>query len=362
VSPRIRLVLLFGGESAEHDVSCVTARDVLAATDATKYELLPVGITRDGTWVQADDALTALEAGSQTLPTALSARGTAVDPLPVLAPTSEAEQVVVFPLLHGPLGEDGTVQGLLELADVAYVGSGVLGSALGMDKAKAKEVLAHAGIPQADYVALHETELTAETADEVGKALGLPCFVKPANLGSSIGVTKAHDLDELRAGIDLAFTYDEWCVIEECIDGREIEIAVLGNESPRVSVPGEILPGAEFYDYEDKYHDGRVELIIPAELDAATTLEMGELAIRAFKALRAEGMARVDFFLEDRRGLIVNEINTIPGFTPFSMYPQMWRASGLPYDQLIDELVRLALERHERRAHKRHTARTPRKP
>jgi D-alanine-D-alanine ligase len=280
--------------------------------------------------------------------------------LPVLTSGGDTEQVVVFPLLHGPLGEDGTVQGLLELADVAYVGTGVLGSALGMDKAKAKEVLAHAGLPQADHVALHETELTDDTAEELSKSLGLPCFVKPANLGSSIGVTKAHDLDELRTGIELAFSYDEWCVVEECIDGREIEIAVLGNENPRVSVPGEILPGAEFYDYEDKYHDGRVELIIPAELDAATTMQMGEMAIRAFKALRAEGMARVDFFLEDERGLLVNEINTIPGFTPFSMYPQMWQASGLPYAELIDELVRLAVERHDRRARRRHTTRLPR--
>ena len=356
--PRVRLVVLFGGQSAEHDVSCVTAKHVVSAADPARYQLEPVGITRDGDWVRADDARAAIEQGAAALPDALSADGPVLDHETAIVPASAEETVVVFPLLHGPMGEDGTVQGLLEQAGVPYVGSGVLGSAVAMDKAMAKDVLAAHGIPQARWLAYRDSDLDELPVDEIEAELGLPCFVKPANLGSSVGVSKAHDRDELVAALELAFSYDEFVVVEEAIEGREIELAVLGNTELRVSVPGEVAPGAEFYDYEDKYLDGRAELLIPADLPADVTARFQDLAVEAYGALRAEGMARVDFLYEEGgRGPLLNEINTIPGFTPISMYPKLWEASGLPYDELIDELVRLALERHERRAKHRRTTR-----
>lgn len=357
--PRIRLVVLFGGQSAEHDVSRVSARHVLAAADPSKYDIVPIGITKQGQWQLAEEAALALGKGPDALPDALPIDGPSVEAGATITPTAGGDQVVVLPLLHGPLGEDGTVQGLLELAGVPYVGCGVLSSAVAMDKAKAKELFTAAGIPQADYVSFHETEI-----DEVGAAafagrlaarLPFPIFVKPANMGSSVGVSKARDVDELRDALTLARRYDEWLVAEEGIVGREIECAVLGNLHPRASVPGEIEPGADFYDYEDKYFSGTAQLHIPAALDPTVAAELQSLAVQAYRALRCEGMARVDFFYEaPGRGLLVNEINTIPGFTPISMYPQMWKASGLSYAALIDELVALALERHARRAGKRH--------
>jgi D-alanine-D-alanine ligase len=358
---RVRLVVLFGGQSAEHDVSCVTAKHVVAAADPVRYDLQPVGITRDGEWVRAEDARAAIEQGAAALPDALAATGSAIDHETAIVPTATGETVVVFPLLHGPMGEDGTVQGLLEQAGVPYIGAGVLGSAVAMDKAMAKDVLAAKGIPQARWLAYRSTDLTALPVDEIERELGLPCFVKPANLGSSVGVSKAHDRDELTAALELAFSYDEWVVVEEAVVGREIELAVLGNTELRVSVPGEVIPAAEFYDYEDKYLDGRAELMIPADLPPDVVTQFQDLARRAYRALRAEGMARVDFFYEeDGRGPLLNEINTIPGFTPISMYPKLWAASGLPYDQLIDELVTLALERHDRRTKTRRTSRPAR--
>jgi D-alanine-D-alanine ligase len=253
------------------------------------------------------------------------------------------------------------VQGLLEQAGVPYVGSGVLGSAVAMDKAMAKDVLAAKGIPQAKWLAYRGSDLTELPLDEVEAELGLPCFVKPANLGSSVGVSKAHDRDELIAALELAFSYDEWIVVEEAIVGREIELAVLGNTDLKVSVPGEVTPAAEFYDYEDKYLDGAAALTIPADLAPDVVARFQDLALQAYRALRAEGMARVDFLYEEGgRGPLLNEINTIPGFTPISMYPKLWAASGLAYDELIDELVELALERHERRTKTRRTSRTSR--
>jgi D-alanine-D-alanine ligase len=359
---RTRLVVLFGGQSPEHEVSLVTARHVLAATDLDRYEVVPVAITPDGTWRLAEEAARALAAGPASLPDALPTDGPAVDPFtavkPGPVPPGAAEppaETVVLPLLHGPLGEDGTVQGLLELADVAYVGCGVLASALAMDKARAKEVFAARGLPQAAHVAAHESQaLAAGFAESTIERLGLPLFVKPANMGSSVGVSKATDLDGLRRALALAAGYDEWLVVEEAIVGREVEVAVLGNLAPRASSPGEIEPGAEFYDYEDKYRDGRAKLLIPAPLSEGAVAEAQRLALAAYDALGAEGMARVDFFYEEEgRGFLLNEVNTIPGFTPISMYPRMWEASGLAYPALIDELVRLALERHHRRAAKR---------
>jgi len=348
---RVRLVVLFGGRSAEHEVSCTTAAHVLAAADPDRYLIEAVGITREGTWVRSDEACAALEAGRAALPAALAATGTAVEPLPAVAPGADGLPVVVMPLLHGPQGEDGTVQGLLELAGVPYVGSGVLASALCMDKVKAKEVLSFHHLPQVPYVALRDVELARAHDAVAAQGLAYPLFVKPANLGSSVGVTKVHGPDALDEAVATAAAYDEWVVVEEGVTGREIEVGVLGNADPRASVPGEIVSSHEFYDYDDKYIDGTCDLVVPAPLDAEATERVRSLALDAYRALRCDGMARVDFFLEEgRRGFLVNEVNTIPGFTPGSMYPKLWDASGVSYPELIDELVRLAVERHERRS------------
>jgi D-alanine-D-alanine ligase len=357
---RLRLVVLFGGQSAEHEVSCTTAAHVLAAADPERYDLAAVGITTDGKWVVAEEAVAALAAGSRHLPARLEPVGPATDLLPAVAGGPSDQQVVVLPLLHGPLGEDGTVQGMLELAGVPYVGAGVLGSAVAMDKAMAKDVLARHGLPQARWVTFHEPRLTPAALDDAAAHLGLPCFVKPANMGSSVGVSKAHDRTELAEAVDLALRYDEWLVIEEAVTAREIELSVLGNDELRVSLPGEIVPGAEFYDYDDKYADGKAQLLIPAELPDEVVAQLQELSVAACRALRIEGMARADFLYEEGgRGPLVNELNTIPGFTPISMYPKLWEASGVGYGELIDELVRLALERHHRRQAKRTTSRNP---
>jgi D-alanine-D-alanine ligase len=368
---RIRLVVLFGGQSAEHDVSRVTARHVLAAADPSRYDILPVGITRSGEWVRAEAAIEALAAGADSLPDALAAEGSALSPFTTVEPASGP--VVVLPLLHGPMGEDGTVQGLLEVAGVPYVGSGVLGSALAMDKIAAKQVADANGFAQVAWRGLHRSDLVADDPNraldptaldptdlepasldagvvaELIDALGFPMFVKPANMGSSIGVAKAKDEAGLRTALVGALAHDEWLVVEEGVVAREIEVAVLGHTtSPRASVPGEIVPGAEFYDYEDKYADGVADLRVPAPLPAEVAEQARDLACRVFRTYRAEGMARVDFLYEEgARGLLLNELNTIPGFTPISMYPALWQASGLPYRALIDELVALALERHE---------------
>lgn len=341
---RIHLVVLYGGQSAEHDVSCVTAAHVMRAADPSRYTITPVGIGRDGAWALAPAPDLAITAGAVP---PLDPQGTAISPVDVLG---GGGRMVVVPLLHGPMGEDGTVQGLLELSGVPYVGTAVLGSALAMDKAMAKQVMAANDIPQARYRAFRESDLTAGTAQRLAADLGLPVFVKPANMGSSVGVTKAKTVDEITSAISTALTYDEWVVVEEAIAGREIEVGVLGNLDPVATVPGEIIPGAEFYDYADKYVDGASQTVVPARLTAAQTEEVRDLAVRVFRSLRCEGLARVDFFFEEGgRGFLCNEVNTMPGFTPISMYPKLWIASGLSYSELIDELVRLALERHGRR-------------
>ncbi len=348
---RTHLVVLFGGQSAEHDVSCVTATHVLRAIDTGRYRVTPIGISTDGEWALAEGARDALAAGPAALPDQLDPSGTAVSAAAVLDEGSAAgERTVVLPLLHGPLGEDGTVQGMLELADAAYVGSGVLGSALAMDKAMAKQVLAANGIAQAGFRAFADHQRTPGLPVRLADELGLPCFVKPSNMGSSVGVTKAHTVEELRDGIEHALTYDEWVVVEEGVSGREIEVAVLGGTHPEASGPGEIIPGAEFYDYEDKYVTDGAQLLVPAPLTAEQTAEVRALAVRVFQVLRCDGLARVDFFFEEGgRGFLCNEANTMPGFTPISMYPKLWQAAGVSYAELIDRLVDLALDRHARR-------------
>ena len=356
--PRTRLVVLFGGRSAEHEVSCTTAVSVLAAVDLDRYEVVPVGITSDGRWLLAEEAQRLLaDGGPAALPPALEVDGPPIDAFEALAATTPAPNgegsapPVVFPLLHGPFGEDGTVQGLCELAGVPYVGSGVLGSAACMDKAVTKRLLGEAGLPVAPWLALREWDVDDSVPDRVGGALGWPVFVKPAGLGSSVGVTRAPDAAALRPALAEALAYDEWVIVEEAITGREIECGVLGDHPPEPSVPGEIRPSRDFYDYQDKYVDGRAELLVPAPLPHAVAAEVQSLALLAFGAVRAEAMARVDFFYEEGgRGLLVNEVNTIPGFTPISMYPRMWEASGVTYPELVDRLVTLALERHARRA------------
>lgn len=377
--------MLFGGRSAEHDVSCVSARHVLAAVDPARYDVEPIGITRDGTWVLAEGALKALAEGTDRLPDHLTADGPTVDALPLLSspaaapghgttddPSGDTTRTgpitVVLPVLHGPMGEDGTVQGLLELAGVPYVGAGVLASALCMDKVKAKIHLAAHGIPQGrfrwltvdtdDFGGVRRPDGSPSTvAAEVDAAvaeLGLPLFVKPANMGSSVGVSRATTTDDAIAAVELAATYDRTVIIEEEIVGRELEISVLGNESPEASTAGEIIPGAAFYDYADKYEDGARRLI-PAPLEPDELAEMQRLAIATYRALGVEGLGRVDFFYErPGRGLLVNELNTMPGFTPISMYPEMWAAVGVDYPTLINRLVDLAIARHRRQqAHTR---------
>ena len=343
---KTHIVVLFGGESAEHDVSCVTAAHVLRALDPQKYEVSTVGITRAGQWVQS-------ELPQSRDVKSLSAKGSATSANLIFENATDATSLVVIPLLHGPMGEDGTVQGLLELAHVAYVGSGVLASAVAMDKSIAKQIMSANGIAQQKFLTVRDSDNTDSAIDRAIKELGLPMFIKPANMGSSIGVSKAKTRQEAITALAKAFEYDEWVLVEEAVTGREIEVAVLGNESPRASVPGEIVPSHEFYDYEDKYIGDGAKLLVPAPLSPEEVVEVQQLAIKIYRALRSDGMARVDFFYEKgKRGFLCNEINTIPGFTPISMYPKLWQASGVTYAELLDELIALALARHAKRRNK----------
>ncbi len=346
VGTRTRLVLLFGGRSAEHDVSCVSARHVAAAADRDRFETVALGITREGQWRLAELP--------DPLPDRLDADGVAVAPAEIFA----EPDTVVFPLIHGPMGEDGTIQGLLEVADVPYVGSGVLASALCMDKSVAKLVCAQHGLPQCRYRTASANDHSEAVAEQAIAELGLPLFVKPANMGSSVGVSRATTELETVKALETAAQYDETLIIEEAVIGQEIEVSVLGNRDPKASVPGEIVPGAEFYDYADKYLTDGADLLVPAQISEAATQDVQRLAIAAYRALRCEGMARVDFLYEaEGRGMLLSEVNTIPGFTPISMYPKLWQASGLPYPKLIEALVDLANERYERRRQHRRTDR-----
>lgn len=346
---RKRVVVLFGGRSAEHEISCISARSVMEALDQDRYEVVPIGIAKDGTWRLMPAGPPAVEAGARSLPQVEPSGHELALGESTLTETGSID--VVFPVLHGPYGEDGAVQGFLETAGVPYVGAGVLGSALGMDKDIQKTVLRAAGIPVVDWIAVHEREWNddREVVEARAQDLGYPLFSKPANLGSSVGIAKIESATGLVTAVEHAFGFSSKAVLEVAVDApREIECAVLGNEDPTASLPGEIRPSNEFYDYSAKYLDQDSELIVPAELPPETIEEIQRMAVVAFKAIEAEGMARVDFFLDDAGRLVVNELNTIPGFTSISMYPKMWEASGLPYAQLLDRLIELAIERHAR--------------
>jgi D-alanine-D-alanine ligase len=364
VKKKIRLGVLFGGRSGEHEVSLSSAASLMKALDPAKYEVVPIGITREGKWLvgsAADKLLPAvLQQGTPVIPSA-DPSGPALIPLNsqlARARSSAAGIDVIFPVLHGTFGEDGTVQGLLELAGIPYVGAGVLGSAAGMDKDVMKRLFRDAGLPVVPWVLVSRRQWESarpRIVRRIGRELRYPLFVKPANLGSSVGIRKVRKPRELAAAIDLAARYDRKILVENGVDGREIECAVLGNEQPRASVPGEIVPVNEFYDYEAKYLKEGSKLVIPAELTRRQTKLVQAYAIRAFQSTDCEGMARVDFLLDRRTGkLYVNEINTIPGFTPISMYPKLWEASGVPYPQLVDRLIRLALDRQREKSRTRY--------
>ncbi len=359
MSGKICVGILFGGRSGEHDVSLQSAASIIKALDSAKYEIVPIGITREGHWRIGQDALQPLaqylEAGDPVTPS--------VDPttpkLLSLRPSHQIAQPlpsldVVFPVLHGTFGEDGTVQGVLELAGVPYVGAGVLASAAGMDKDVMKRLFRDARLPVVPWELFLRSDWESRPAairKRIESTLRYPLFVKPVNLGSSVGISKVHNRSELSAALDLAAQYDRKILVEKGIDAREIECSVLGNDLPEASVPGEVVPINEFYDYEAKYLKEGSNLIIPARLNARQKKQVRDVAIRAFQAIDCAGMARVDFLVDRKSGKVyLNEINTIPGFTSISMYPKLWEASGLPYPRLLDRLIQLALERHREKS------------
>jgi D-alanine-D-alanine ligase len=365
---KLRVGVLFGGRSGEHEVSLLSAASILKAIDRKKYEVVPVGIDKQGRWLGGDSAQQLLsgESAGATLALEASAEESGGQAGVMEQSGSLTGSLdVIFPVLHGTFGEDGTIQGLLEIADLAYVGSGVLGSAAGMDKDVMKKLFAAAGLPQTPHVTLLRSEWRDDPRQcrrTIEKALAYPLFVKPANLGSSVGISKVHDRSELDAAIDLAAGFDRKVVVEQGVGGpgvkpRELEIAVLGNERPEASVVGEIVPAKEFYDYEAKYQlSGPDESVclIPAKLTATEQKRIREMALAAFRACDCAGLARVDFLMDPvakdgKRAIYLNEINTMPGFTSISMYPKLWQASGLGYRELIDRLIALARERHGER-------------
>jgi D-alanine-D-alanine ligase len=394
---KLRVGLIYGGKSGEHEVSLQTAKAVIGAFDFTRYEVVPFYITPEGRWRRAGVLTGPVATIDELRLTGPAAQSDSAVLAPIFASVKPAlrggagegavgggdggsvgvgddgggEGVgggavghgaggaddacdrpidVVFPLLHGTNGEDGTIQGLLEIANIPYVGAGVLASAVGMDKVMMKKIFAQEGLPQCVYRYFTRKQWEQDPSFflmEIEITLGYPCFVKPANLGSSVGVSKAKNREELIRAVEYAFRFDRKVIVEEFVDAREIEVSVLGNDEPRASVPGEIVSSGDFYDYRAKYIDGKSTMIIPAELPAALSEEIRSMAIRAFRAIDASGLSRVDFFVRrSDSAVMINEINTMPGFTPFSMYPLLWRESGLSYGELLDELIRLALERY----------------
>ena len=364
-SRKLGVAVLFGGRSGEHEVSLVSARSIMQAMDKSKYEIYPIGIDKAGRWLTSGDPMALLSSGDgaqkrgaseRHAPDALAPGGAGVSPadgrelVPGISRARFPNVDVVFPVLHGTFGEDGTVQGLLELADLPYVGAGVLGSSLGLDKVVMKDVLSAQGLPVVEYLAVLARRWRQDAdgvIEDVEARFAYPVFCKPANLGSSVGISKAHDRQELRQGLDLAARFDRKLLVERGVNAREIECSVLGNDEPIASVLGEVVPCNEFYDYRAKYIDDASELLIPAPISDEITQRVRDLAVRAFQALDGAGLARVDFFLcRDSGEIYVNELNTMPGFTSISMYPKLWEVSGIPYPELIDRLIELAIERH----------------
>ena len=390
MAKKLRVGVLFGGRSGEHEVSLLSAASILKAIDCKKFDVVPIGITKEGRWLGAADAHGLLEGDQSVVGRNLRAGDpdatpgakllhegmpTLMAPMPAAAASTGelkrriADQTsaidVVFPVLHGTFGEDGTIQGLFELAGIAYVGSGVLGSSAGMDKDVMKRLFAQAGLPIVKHVTVLRSQWEGsprKTIAQIEAALKYPLFVKPANLGSSVGISKAHDRKELGPALDEAAKYDRKLVVEQGVSGkksgaRELEVAVLGNDDPKASVVGEIIPGKEFYDYEAKYLSEGSVPVIPAKLTGAEAKKIREMAIAAFRACDLAGLARVDFLMEPdgKRRIYINEVNTLPGFTQISMYPKLWEASGIKYTDLITRLIELALERHKEKERNRYS-------
>jgi D-alanine-D-alanine ligase len=361
---RLRVGVLFGGRSGEHEVSLVSAASVIRGMDPDKYEAVPIGITKDGHWLIGEGAVKmlpeVLKGGRRVM---LTADPTEAALVPLDRGAGAQRLDVIFPVMHGTFGEDGTIQGMLDLAGLPFVGAGVLGSAVGMDKDVAKRLCQEAGIPVVPWVTVHRWHWEKEphvVKEEVEKAFPYPVFVKPATLGSSVGMTKVHNADELAPALDLACEYGMKILVEKAVVAREIEVSVLGNHEPKASVPGEIVPHREFYDYAAKYLEEGTRLVIPAELRPAQVQKIQDLAVKAFRALELSGMARVDFFLEKKGSkLYLNEVNTIPGFTSISMYPKLWEASGIPFRELIDKLIELAFEMHHEKARTKYAIELP---
>ena len=371
MAKKLRVGILFGGRSGEHEVSLLSAASILKAIDRKKFDVVPIGITKEGRWLAAGDAHSLLEGGGSAIARRLRAGDPQATPgakllhegMPTLmapepgthGPEGKAIDVV-FPVLHGTFGEDGTIQGLFELAGIAYVGSGVLGSSAGMDKDVMKRLFAQARLPIVKHVTLLRAEWERQQRKAIArveKALKYPVFVKPANLGSSVGISKAHDRKELGPALDEAARYDRKLIVEEGVGGakakaRELEVGVLGNDDPKASLVGEIIPGKEFYDYEAKYLSEGSVPVIPAKISRQETKRIREMAVAAFKACDLSGLARVDFLMEPsgKRRIYLNEVNTLPGFTQISMYPKLWEATGISYRDLITKLIELGLERH----------------
>jgi D-alanine-D-alanine ligase len=356
---KLRVGVIFGGRSGEHEVSLVSATSIITALDKTKYDVVPIGITHEGRWISSDESLKLLKSQS----------GLEREPERFLAPEPNRQSLislngepsggkldVIFPVVHGTFGEDGTLQGLLELASIPYVGAGVLASAVGMDKIIQKQLHKHAGLPVVKFdwfLSSDCTEKPRQIATRIERKFTYPVFVKPANTGSSVGISKAHNRKELHAALALAVQFDRKVIVEAGVkNAREIEVSVLGNDKPIASIPGEIIPSNEFYDYDAKYVDGKSVAVIPAKLPTSIVKKLQELAVNAFTVLDCAGMARIDFFVTKNR-IYLNEINTIPGFTSISMYPKLWEASGISYTELLDRLIQLALDRHRQTSARR---------
>jgi D-alanine-D-alanine ligase len=361
---RLRVGVLFGGRSGEHEVSLVSAASVIRGLDLDKYEPVPIGITKDGHWLVGEGAAKLLpdilKGGRRVM---LTADPTEAALVPLDRGAGAQRFDVIFPVMHGTFGEDGTIQGMLELADIPFVGAGVLGSAIGMDKDVSKRLCESAGIPVVPWVNVFRWRWEKEPAAvqaEIEAKFEYPVFVKPATLGSSVGMTKVHNSAELAPALNLACEFGMKILVEKAVSAREIEVSVLGNHDPQASVPGEIIPHREFYDYTAKYLEDGTQLLIPADLKPAQMKKIQALAVEAFRTLELSGMARVDFFLEKKGGkLFLNEVNTIPGFTSISMYPKLWEASGISFRELIDKLIDLALEMHQEKARTKYAIELP---